>query len=114
MADELLEVPAGDLCPYQRTMGLVRERGSFLILRTALAGDPTTYDAFLRIPELTPAAVDERVSSMVRGGVLAEVITPGGATGYRLTEAGMQLVIILRALGDWAEEFGATASDRPV
>ncbi|MFI2364033.1 winged helix-turn-helix transcriptional regulator [Promicromonospora sp. NPDC019610] len=95
-------------CSFSRTVDMVKERWTFLVLRESLIAGATRFEDFLQIPGLSTRALAERLDMLVAAGVMNERHATLGGTdhfSYHLSEQGMQLVIILRALGDWADRF---------
>jgi DNA-binding HxlR family transcriptional regulator len=117
MEDEMVDLmrtdrtaPAveGGPCSFSRTVDMVKERWTFLVLREALTAGATRFEDFLQIPGLSTRTLAERLDVLVAAGVMDERHTALEGTSrfsYHLNEQGMQLVIILRALGDWADKF---------
>jgi DNA-binding HxlR family transcriptional regulator len=98
----------GGPCSFSRTVDMVKERWTFLVLREALTTGATRFEDFLQIPGLSTRALAERLDVLVAAGVMDErraVLEGTDRFSYHLSEQGMQLVIILRALGDWADKF---------
>ena len=108
--------PVGDMnraasCPFSRTTELVRDRWTLAILRESSAARDLTVTHLLQIPLLTEDLARERLRALTAAGLLevAGAKNDGrGEASYRLSEAGMRLVIILRSLGKWAAEFSET------
>lgn len=98
----------GGSCSFSRTVDMVKERWTFLVLREALTVGATRFEDFLQIPGLSTRVLTERLDVLVIAGVMEERRVPLEDTdhfSYHLSEQGMQLVVILRALGDWADRF---------
>jgi DNA-binding HxlR family transcriptional regulator len=93
------------VCPFVRAVSMVQETWTFLILREAVTKGAATAEEFGRIPGLASWVLISRLDSLVGTGVFAVSPVDNGSPSYELTEAGMQLVVILRALGDWADRF---------
>jgi len=102
--EQTVESPAGGLCPYQRAVRLVREKWTFKIIRAALVEDASEAEDFLGVPGITGDVLSDRLSLLETAGVFVRQ-TVNGREHYRLSEAGMKLVVILRALGKWADDF---------
>ncbi|MGW2092290.1 winged helix-turn-helix transcriptional regulator [Promicromonospora sukumoe] len=108
MTDSTAPPVEGASCSFSRTVDMVKERWIFLVLREALTTGATSFEDFLEIPGLSTRALAERLDVLVAAGVMDQRRTALDGTdrfSYHLSEQGMQLVIILRALGDWADEF---------
>ncbi|GAA2248952.1 hypothetical protein GCM10009851_38030 [Herbiconiux moechotypicola] len=95
-----------DRCPIARSLDVLGEKWTLMIVRDALAGS-TRFSAFqesLGVPREVLAA---RLASLVESGVL-ERQSYKPASGrtreeYVLTDAGRDLALVLLALGDWAD-----------
>lgn len=96
--------PLGDHCPIDRTMQLVGNRTSILLLREAFYG-ATRFDDLVRRVGVTEAVASQRLRELVAAGILAKqpYREPGQRTRYEyvLTEAGHELLPLLLALGRW-------------
>jgi DNA-binding HxlR family transcriptional regulator len=96
--------PLGDRCPIDRTMQVVGNRTSILLLREAFYG-ATRFDDLVRRVGVTEAVASQRLRELVAAGILAKqpYREPGQRTRYEyvLTEAGHELLPLLLALGKW-------------
>jgi len=95
-------------CQVMRTLNVVGEKWSLLIVRNALRGQ-TRFSEFrdqLGIPSDILAA---RLSTLVAGGILEK--RPYRAEGsrerfsYHLTEAGHALIIVIAAMVQWGNAY---------
>jgi DNA-binding HxlR family transcriptional regulator len=98
-------------CAIARTLDLIGERWTLLILRNAFCG-MTRFDAFsdhLGIPSNVLAA---RLRKLVRGGILTRRPSPSDRRSfdYRLSAKGLDLYPIVIALADWGETWAANPS----
>ena len=91
-------------CPISRTLDVVGDRWTLLIVRDAIAGS-TRFSQFrdsLGIPRDVLAA---RLETLVDGGVLERrsyrAEGERARDEYVLTEPGRELITVLGALGDW-------------
>ncbi|MFJ8660051.1 winged helix-turn-helix transcriptional regulator [Streptomyces sp. NPDC093795] len=93
-------------CPVRRTLDLVGEKWTLLILRDAFNG-VRRYDEFRRHLGLSEAVLADRLRKLVAAGVLrAEPYRdPGSRTryAYRLTPKGVDLWPVLLALKQWGD-----------
>jgi DNA-binding HxlR family transcriptional regulator len=90
-------------CPIGRAGDLLGDRWTLLILRDATAGI-TRFDAFRENLGIADNILSARLARLVEAGVLVKVpYRDGNRTRheYRLTQAGADLLPILRALADW-------------
>ncbi|MFD8208762.1 winged helix-turn-helix transcriptional regulator [Streptomyces sp. NPDC059695] len=100
----------GQTCALARSMEIVGERWTLLILRDAFYGVRRfgEFAAHLGVPR---AVLTDRLATLTEAGVLAR--RPGDGTGrrevYGLTDKGVALWPAVRALTAWGEEFYAAA-----
>jgi DNA-binding HxlR family transcriptional regulator len=94
-------------CSIARSLGVLGERWTFLILRDALLG-ATRFAEFRDSLGIAPDVLSDRLATLVEYGVLArEPYQEPGARprfGYRLTSAGEELAVVLAALQQWGDE----------
>ena len=91
-------------CPIARTLDVLGDRWTLLIVRDAIAGSTkfTQFRESLGMPRDVLAA---RLETLVAGGVLER--RPVAREGerardeYFVTDAGRELMVVLGALGDW-------------
>ena len=87
-----------------RTMAVIGDRWTVLILRDALRGASRFEDFHARL-KCSRAIVADRLSSLVDEGVLSRELYEARPPryDYRLTEMGRSLGPILMTMGQWAE-----------
>jgi DNA-binding HxlR family transcriptional regulator len=94
-------------CSIARTLGVLGERWTFLILREAFLG-ATRFAEFRDRLGIAPDVLSDRLSTLTEYGVLRRepYQEPGERSrfAYRLTEAGQELQVILGALQQWGDE----------
>jgi DNA-binding HxlR family transcriptional regulator len=113
-------------CPVARTMAVVGERWSILVLREAFYG-ATRFDEFQRNLGIAPNILSARLRTLVQHGVLAK-LPPGrgkreasaagpdaasgagpdaasGAGGYAITEKGRDFFPAFLALKRWGDRW---------
>jgi DNA-binding HxlR family transcriptional regulator len=109
--ESLLE-PAGDtppelMCSIARSLCVLGERWTFLILREAFSG-ATRFSEFRDRLGVAPDVLTDRLATLTEAGVLARepYQEPGhrGRYAYRLTPAGQELQVVLAALQQWGDE----------
>ncbi|MFJ9554288.1 winged helix-turn-helix transcriptional regulator [Nocardiopsis sp. NPDC101807] len=88
-------------CPVARTVDLVGDRWSLLIVRDAMEG-PASFTEFRRRLGIARNILSDRLRKLVDHGVL--VTSPsGGRHVYELTGAGRDLFTVVVALRQWGE-----------
>jgi DNA-binding HxlR family transcriptional regulator len=96
-----------DACSIARTLGVVGERWTFLILREAFLG-ATRFAEFRDRLGVAPDVLSDRLATLVEFGVMARepYREPGARSrfAYRLTPAGRELQVVLSALQQWGDE----------
>lgn len=104
---------AGQGCSLARTLEVVGERWTLLLLRDAFYGVRRFGDfaAHLGIPR---AVLASRLKSLVETGVMARVPGAGAREEYELTDKGAALWPVVRGLMEWGDEHYAPAGPRRV
>jgi DNA-binding HxlR family transcriptional regulator len=96
-----------DSCSIARSLGVLGERWTFLILREALLGTVRFADFRDRLG-VASDILSDRLATLTEYGVLERepYREPGTRPrlGYRLTPAGQELVVVLAALQQWGDE----------
>ncbi len=96
-----------DPCSIARSLGLLGERWTFLILREALLGQ-TRFAGFRDRLGIAPDVLSDRLGTLVEHGVVERVPyqDPGARSraAYVLTPAGRELGVVLAALQQWGDE----------
>jgi DNA-binding HxlR family transcriptional regulator len=96
-----------EACSIARTLGVVGERWTFLILREAFLG-ASRFAEFRDRLGVAPDVLSDRLATLVEHGVMErEPYREPGArarSAYRLTPAGRELQVVLSALQQWGDE----------
>ena len=96
-----------EACSIARTLGVVGERWTFLILREAFLG-ATRFAEFRDRLGVAPDILSDRLATLVEFGVMTRepYREPGARSrfAYRLTPAGRELQVVLSALQQWGDE----------
>jgi DNA-binding HxlR family transcriptional regulator len=96
-----------DPCAIARSLGVLGERWTFLILREASLG-ADRFSQFREALGVAPDVLAERLSTLVAYGVMEKVPyqEPGerARASYRLTPPGEELTVVLAALQQWGDE----------
>jgi DNA-binding HxlR family transcriptional regulator len=87
-------------CPIARTLDLLGDRWSILILRELVLGAPRFSDLRRNLPGISPTLLTERLQTLTAHGLVTTraLPRPGGRTVYTLTERGREALPILRAM----------------
>jgi len=96
-------------CSIERSLGIVGERWTFLILREALFNGVSRFAEFQSALGIAPNVLTARLTTIVDAGVLEKrEYKEDGArarSSYHPTAAGDQLKVVLAALQQWGDEF---------
>jgi DNA-binding HxlR family transcriptional regulator len=100
-------------CPIARSLEVVGERWTFLVLREAFLGR-TRFTEFRERLGVSPDVLTARLATLVEFGVLERhTYRDEGAREreeYRLTESGRDLMPVLGALSQWSNEHRPTGA----
>ena len=95
-------------CSIARSLGVLGERWTFLILREAFLG-ATRFAEFRDRLGVAPDVLSDRLSTLVEYGVMERqpYQEPGARPrfAYRLTPAGTELQVVLSALQQWGDRY---------
>jgi DNA-binding HxlR family transcriptional regulator len=104
-------------CTVQRTLDIVGEKWSLLVLRDAMNG-VRRFDDFRRHVGLSEAVLADRLRKLVAAGILDTVPyrEPGSRTRheYRLTAKGWDLWPAMIALKQWGDRYTADPEGAPL
>lgn len=90
-------------CPVAKTLELVGERWTLLLVRDLLGGPRRFQDLQTSLPGIAPALLSERLKVMEEHGIVARRFYsehPPRAE-YALTNAGRELGFVVGALASW-------------
>jgi len=93
-------------CSVARTLAVIGDRWTMLILRNALHG-MRTFDAFQEHLDISPSVLSDRLSTLTKAGVFdrRQSASDGRSFEYRLTEKGLDLYPVIVALMDWGDKW---------
>lgn len=96
---------SGAACPIARTLDVIGDWWSLLIVRDALKGT-TRFGDFQKTLGVSKNILTRRLKALVEKGVLelAPVADDSTYQEYRLTEKGRSLFSVLIALGQWGQD----------
>lgn len=109
----LPRIYADEACSMAKSLEIVGERWSLLIVRDAFYGVRRFSDfaAHLNIPR---AVLTDRLRFLVEAQVLRRVLGTSGRDEYELTDKGRALWPVIRGLIGWGDEHYASAGPRRV
>ncbi|MDP9711124.1 UNVERIFIED_ORG: DNA-binding HxlR family transcriptional regulator [Pseudomonas fluorescens] len=96
----------GNICPVARTLDLIGDWWSLLIIRDALEGI-SRFSDFEKSLEIAKNMLSMRLKGLVERGILRLVPASDGSAykEYVLTEKGRALQTVIVALSQWGGEF---------
>ncbi|HEX2438491.1 MAG TPA: helix-turn-helix domain-containing protein [Methylomirabilota bacterium] len=94
----------GQFCSIARSLDLLGERWTLLVVRELLCGSRRFGDIQRGIPRVSRTMLSARLRELLDAGVIER---PRGAHGpeYRLTAAGQELAAVVRELGTWGQRW---------
>ena len=94
-------------CPLPSAVELIGEKWAFLLLRGALNG-LQHFEEFQAGLGIARNILSDRLAKLVAGGILARTPDPGDRRKvvYALTSKGEELLPVVLALRQWAENWG--------
>ena len=96
----------GQFCPVARASEIFAERWTPLILREILEGNHHFNEILKGLHRVSPSVLGERLRRLEHAGVLETRSNPAGrGSTYHLTESGTQLADVIKALGNWGQQW---------
>ena len=104
--------PGGPTCPVARTVDIVGDKWSLLIIRDAFDGI-RRFNQFQRDLGIARNILAARLRDLVQAGVLRVEDAPGGSAyqEYVLTEKGEDLFDLIVSLRQWGQEHAFTPGE---
>jgi DNA-binding HxlR family transcriptional regulator len=100
----------GQTCPVARSLAFLGERWTLLVIRDLLTGPRKFHDFSASLPGVAPTVLSQRLKVLETHGIVSRRLYsehPPRAE-YTLTERGLELRPVVRALGIWgARHIGA-------
>ena len=93
----------GQYCSIARSLEIVGERWSLLILREALLGGITRFSDFQHNLGIATNVLSTRLDGFVSSGLMER----DGGVNYRLTDKGRDLHPVLMAFNEWGNRWHA-------
>ncbi|WDU60339.1 winged helix-turn-helix transcriptional regulator [Pseudomonas poae] len=93
----------GQLCPIARSLDVLGDRWTLLLIREFLLGPKRFKDLLAILTAMGPNRLSERLAMLVQNGVIQQVTlrTPPATPAYELTALGERLRKPVLALGFW-------------
>lgn len=98
----------GQECPLARSLDILGERWTFLIVHALLDGEARFSELSLKLPGIPSNLLSTRLKSLEEAGLVRRVpySTHPPRARYGLTDAGKALRPVLDALGMWGQQYG--------
>jgi DNA-binding HxlR family transcriptional regulator len=96
-------------CPVARTLDVIGERWTLLLLRDLLLEGPRRFQDFQEsLPGVAPNTLSARLKDLEKHGLIARRLYSEHPPRleYRLTDRGKSLGPVLKALRDWGRRHG--------
>jgi DNA-binding HxlR family transcriptional regulator len=96
-------------CSAARTLEIVGERWSLLIIRNAMFAGSTRFTEFQRMLGIAPNTLSSRLDRFVEEGLMETRPLPGDheMSEYVLTRKGLDLQPVIVALTEWGDRWAA-------
>jgi DNA-binding HxlR family transcriptional regulator len=104
-------------CPIARTLDIIGERWTLLILRDLIVFDKTRFSEFQEsLPGIPARVLSDRLKKLVEQGFVERRVYSEHPlrAGYHLTEKGETLGPVLRAIAQWGMDELLTEQERRV
>jgi DNA-binding HxlR family transcriptional regulator len=103
----------GQYCPVARTLDLLGERWTFLVVRDLLLGPQRYGDLLAGLPGLSTDLLADRLHGLEAAGVIRRrrLQPPAGSTVYELTDVGEDLREVLGSLTRWGSRLMGPLAD---
>ena len=102
----------GQYCPIAKSLELLAERWTLLIVRELLMGSRRFNELRRGMPLIAPSVMSQRLKLLTNHGIVVREPEPdGGAYEYHLTAAGEELRPLLTHLGTWGQRWSRSNMD---
>jgi len=96
----------GQYCPIAKSLELLAERWTLLIVRELLMGSRHFNDLRRGVPLMSPSVMSERLKKLTDSHIVVREPAPDGRSfEYRLTAAGEELRPLIMQLGTWGQRW---------
>lgn len=97
-------------CPIAKTMEVLDERWTVLVIRELLLGSHHFNDLRRGVPRMSPALLSKRLRSLTKLGLVVRQ-DDGNRVRYELTAAGRELGPVVMSLGTWGARWMTELGD---
>lgn len=106
----------GQPCPIARTLDIVGDRWTLLVIRDLFLGDTRFTEIRRRSPGMPTKMLSDRLKSLEQHGVIERKVYSEHPlrAEYHLTALGVSLEPIVSALFAWGMQHTLTPAERPV
>ena len=94
----------GQFCSFARSLDLLGERWTLLVVRELLNGSTRFNDVRRGIPRVSRTMLSARLRELCDAGVITRSEGDDGPA-YALTQSGQELVPVVRELGTWGQRW---------
>jgi DNA-binding HxlR family transcriptional regulator len=93
----------GQFCAAAKALDVVGERWTLLVVRELLLGPRRFTDLLAALPGLGTSLLASRLKQLEAAGVIRreQLPPPAGSWVYQITEAGLGVGLVVKALADW-------------
>lgn len=100
----------GQFCPVAKTMEVLDERWTVLVVRELLCGSHHFNELRRGLPRISPTLLSKRLQTLTRAGIVMRM-DDGNRVRYELTAGGRALEPVITALGEWGVQWRSQLGD---
>jgi DNA-binding HxlR family transcriptional regulator len=98
----MARMPRDEYCPVYRSLDLFGDRWGLLVVREILRGVTRFNELERSLPGISRSTLAQRLRHLEREAIVERRTNGDGrATEYELTEAGRELITVIKAVSDW-------------
>ena len=95
----------GQFCPLAKAAELLCERWTMIVIRELVAGSHQFNDLRRGLPLMSPTMLSLRLKQLTEAGVVRRAFEDTGKQSYELTQAGLELVPLVKLMGVWGHRW---------
>ena len=98
----------GQFCAAAKALDVVGERWTLLVVRELLLGPRRFTDLLAALPGLGTSLLTSRLKHLEAAGVIRreQLPPPAGSRVYQITDTGLGVGLVVKALADWGAQLG--------